>query len=76
MWSSRITALRGDTVQALETGDDGESVLNVSDIRAVLCDRADLLAALVVAKDWLAPQGVPSRFADQIDAAIAKATGQ
>jgi hypothetical protein len=84
VWSSRGSALRGDTVQAMETGEDGESELNVSDILAVLSDRADLLAALKLAVDLVDRDIIRVRGSDRDELlsalekwndAIAKATG-
>jgi hypothetical protein len=67
---------RDDAVVSLETGGARESVLNVSDLLAVLSDRADLLAALVRLRDTdvNCSQEEDRAAWAQAHAAIAKAT--
>lgn len=78
VWSERGSALRGDTVYQLETGDDGSSVLNVSDVQEILRDRDTMLLAL----QWIAGRKQTGRW-DEVEvwelqeravAAVRKAT--
>ena len=80
VWMTRGGALRGETVYAMETGEDGCAEITVPDLLAVLSDRADLLGALgriAACRQTCASDEVePWELQDIARAAIAKATGQ